>query len=102
MEWVGRHARPCCVNRRCRDRSNLGVQDPAGEPGLSNFDIQRLDADGPKQAAVENSPLATVPDTTDCVSCDVAGHASFGLAQISERTANETTTVLRAFAASAE
>ena len=62
------------------------IADAAGRPGLTAAGLQALDAETragvAAWAAAQNSPIAHVPDTTDCASCHVAGHVGRALAAI--------------------
>ena len=59
------------------------LADPAGRTGTDSLAIPALSATAKKQlsawALAQQSPLATVPDTTDCSSCHIAGHVSNAL-----------------------
>jgi hypothetical protein len=60
-----------------------GLVDERGFPGLDSARIPTLTATQQRTlqawARDQESPRATVPDTTDCVSCHVAGHVSVAL-----------------------
>ncbi|MGE0869243.1 MAG: hypothetical protein AB7P03_11795, partial [Kofleriaceae bacterium] len=62
------------------------IQDPMGRPGLNGRALSGLDGATRSSvaawAAAQNSPIANVPDTTDCASCHVAGHVGSALAAI--------------------
>jgi len=56
------------------------IADSAGTAGLSAFSLRSLTATQRKAVAAwaqrQESPLATVPDTTDCASCHIAGQTT--------------------------
>jgi hypothetical protein len=56
------------------------IADPAGLPGTSAFSINDLTAAQRKTVAAwafkQEAPTMTVPDTTDCASCHIAGHTT--------------------------
>jgi hypothetical protein len=60
------------------------LADPVGRTGLAADLIRTMAATGRTQldtwARAQESPVATVPDTTDCASCHIAGHVSNALA----------------------
>jgi hypothetical protein len=57
-----------------------GIADSAGNAGGDAATMQGLTATQRKSlqawAIKQQSPLMTVPDTTDCISCHIAGHTS--------------------------
>lgn len=59
------------------------LADPIGRTGTDGLSIPALSATAKKKlstwALAQQSPLATVPDTTDCTSCHIAGHVSNAL-----------------------
>lgn len=59
------------------------LADAAGEVGLDGSVIPTLSASAKQTlaawTAAQNSPVLTVPDTTDCTSCHVAGHVTGAL-----------------------
>ena len=59
------------------------IADDAGAAGLSIFSLRQLTATQRKTVAAwaleQESPTKTVPDTTDCASCHVAGHTTNAL-----------------------
>jgi hypothetical protein len=62
------------------------IADSAGTAGLSIFSLRQLTATQRKTVAAwalkQESPTKTVPDTTDCASCHVAGHTTNALGTI--------------------
>jgi hypothetical protein len=62
------------------------IADTVGATGLSIFSLRQLNATQRKSVAAwaqrQESPTATVPDTTDCASCHVAGHTTNALGGI--------------------
>ena len=59
------------------------LADPIGRTGLDALGIAQLSATAKQKlsnwAFAQTSPLRTVPDTTDCASCHIAGHVTNAL-----------------------